>query len=145
MGAVRAPILQMRRLGYWEVIFLRSHSWEVGSQHQSQALWPWRLSSRHSRNRGCCFYPQYFTTKSFQACSKVERLVQSPVTWTPATQILPLTFVWAYYITYLSILFLDAFQSRRHQNTSPRHFSMHTIKQNSYLSPALFLLKRNTC
>lgn len=63
----------------------------------------------------------------------------------PPTQILPLTFVWAYYITYLSILFLDAFQSRRHQNTSPRHFSMHTIKQNSYLSPALFLLKRNTC
>ena len=41
-------------------------------------------------------------------------------------------------ITYLHISFFDAFQSCRHQNTSPKHFSLHTSKQNSYLFPAFF-------
>lgn len=58
-----------------EVIFLRTHSWEVGSQYQSQAVWPWSFSSRHSTNRSCHFYSRHFIKKYFQAYSEVERLI----------------------------------------------------------------------
>lgn len=58
-----------------EVIFLRTHGWEVGSQYQSQAVWPWSFSSRHSTNRSYLFYSRHFIKKYFQAYSEVERLI----------------------------------------------------------------------
>ena len=67
---------------------------------------------------------------------KLERFVKSAVTCTPFYPDPAINICLDLYHLYLHILFFDAFQSCRHQNTSPKHFSLHTSKQNSYLFPA---------
>lgn len=64
-----------------EVIFLRTHSWEVGSQYQSQAVWPWNFSSRLSANRSCRFYSWHFIKKYSKLAVRLKDLYsnESPV------------------------------------------------------------------